>query len=135
MVGKGWRERQESRDELGKPPVRPGLAPARSTAQDLHSCLQALTFSVQEEEEEGTQGRWGGRKPRRGGVLEAQRRQHWQMQQVDCAPELPAVVSELVGWGGQGLAVWVLGGLGAKAQPLSPFPLLVVHAQSSDKLV
>lgn len=57
------------------------------------------------------------------------------MQQVDCAPELPAVVSELVGWGGQGLAVWVLGGLGAKAQPLSPFLLLVVHAQSSDKLV
>ena len=42
------------------------------------------------------------------------------MQQVDCAPELPAVVSELVGWGGQGLAVWVLGGLGAKTH--TPVP-------------
>lgn len=48
-------ERQESQKELEKPPVRPGPAPAQSTAQGLNSCLQALTVSVQEEEKEGAQ--------------------------------------------------------------------------------
>lgn len=76
-------EHQESQNELGKPPIRPGPVPAQSTAQGLHSGLWALTASVQKEEEEG--GEPGG-----CGVLEAQGRQHCPMQQatVPCAPKL-----------------------------------------------